>query len=127
MKKILAVDDSSIIRRVIQGLVDTIGLEFLEAPNGQEALELLEAHYSDVVLILLDCNMPIKDGLETLDDLKVDERFRHIPVIMVTSEGEKTTIVRAIQSGASHYVIKPFAQQDLLMRIMDCVDLEQLV
>jgi len=122
--KILSIDDSMIIRKIIRSLVDTIGLEFLEAPNGQEALNLLESTYQEVGLIILDWNMPVMDGYTTLQELKSDSRFVDIPVIMVTTENEKMNIIKAVQAGAKQYLSKPFNQEDLLVKMMQCIGME---
>jgi two-component system chemotaxis response regulator CheY len=121
MMKILSVDDSAIMRKIIRGAVDMLGLEFLEAENGQIALDILNRDYLDIGLVLLDWNMPVKDGYETLVAIKTDPRLKHIPVMMVTTEGERTNVIRAIQAGAQHYLMKPFTQEDLLKRIMECI------
>ena len=122
--KILSIDDSSIIRKIIRSLVDTIGFECLEAENGQVALDLLEATYQEVGLIILDWNMPVMDGFQTLQELKKDTRFVNIPVIMVTTESEKTNMIKAIQAGAKQYLSKPFNQEDLLVKMMQCMGIE---
>ena len=122
--KILSIDDSSIIRKIIRSLVDTIGFECLEAENGQVALDLLEATYQEVGLIILDWNMPVMDGFQTLQELKKDTRFVNIPVIMVTTESEKTNMIKAIQAGAKQYLSKPFSQEDLLVKMMQCMGIE---
>ncbi len=119
--KVLSVDDSAIIRKIIRGSAETLGLDFLEAGDGQEALNLLDNEYKDVSLILLDWNMPVMDGFTTLQYLKADERFKSIPVMMVTTEAERANIVRAIQAGAKHYLVKPFSPEDLMNTMLECL------
>jgi len=109
------------MRKIIRGTVDVLGYDFMEATNGQEALDMLDESYSDVGLVILDWNMPVKDGYQTLEALKQDDRYRDIPVMMVTTESERGNIIRAIQAGAQHYVTKPFTQEDLSMKIMECL------
>ncbi len=116
--KILSADDSSMIRRVIRGAVEMVGHELLEAKDGKEALEVLEKH-QDIGLILLDWNMPNLDGLSVLKAVKADSRISHIPVVMVTTEVERSKVVEAIKAGAKNYVMKPFAQSDLVSKIME--------
>ncbi len=118
---VLSVDDSSIMRKIIRSGVDRLGFDFLEAENGVVALELLEAHYPEIGLILLDWNMPDKDGYTTLEEIKQDDRFKHIPVMMVTTEAERANIIRALKAGATHYVTKPFSMEDLLTKMMECL------
>ncbi len=125
--KVLSVDDSSIMRKIIQSTIDRLGFEFLEAENGQHALDVLKEHYQDVGLILLDWNMPVKDGYQTLLEVKQDEHLQNIPIMMVTTESERSSIIKAIQAGAINYVIKPFSQEDLIMKIMAVPGMELAV
>lgn len=117
--RVLSVDDSSMVRKIIRGAVEVLDGELLEASDGIEALDLLEEEYKRVDLILLDWNMPRLDGMEVLKRLKADRRFRSIPVMMVTTESERENIVRAIQHGAVHYLVKPFTIEELIKRIME--------
>jgi len=120
-QSILSVDDSAIIRRIIGGTVDVLGYDFKEAVNGAEALKVLESHYQDISLILLDWNMPVMDGYSALTHIRSDSRFQHIPVVMVTTEGEKEKIVMALRAGANEYLCKPFSQEDLMARMVECM------
>jgi two-component system chemotaxis response regulator CheY len=117
--KILSADDSTMIRRVIRGAVETIGHELIEARDGQEAVEVMEAQGQGVGLVLLDWNMPRLDGFSVLKKLKADDRFKAVPVIMVTTEVERAKVVEAIKAGAANYVMKPFSQADLVSKIME--------
>lgn len=119
--RILAVDDSRMMLRLIRGAIETLGFQPLEAANGREALELLAEHAQDVALILLDWNMPQMNGIETLRALKGRPDTAHIPVMMVTTESEGMAVVEAIRAGAAHYVTKPFTPQDLILRMMECL------
>jgi two-component system chemotaxis response regulator CheY len=120
-KKILTVDDSLMMLRIVSGTIEMLNFEPVKARNGKEALTALEQSGGDVALVLLDWNMPEMNGLETLQAIKADARFTGIPVMMVTTESEKARIVQAIKAGASHYVTKPFSPQDLATRIMECL------
>lgn len=119
--KVLSVDDSAIIRKIIRNTVEMLGYELLEADNGEEALCLLNDSYQEVQLIILDWNMPVKDGFTTLQEIKQDTRLVSIPVMMLTTESEKNNIIKAIQAGAKHYMTKPFNQEDLITKIMECL------
>ncbi len=117
--KILAVDDSKVMLRIVTGTIEMLDYEPVTAANGKLALEVLEENHQDIVLILLDWNMPEMNGYETLVAVKNDERFKGIPVMMVTTESDKASVVRAVQAGAKNYLSKPFSQQDLATKIME--------
>ncbi len=109
------------MRKIIKGAVDKLGYEFLEAENGHKALGLLSVFHNDIGLILLDWNIPDMTGLKILETIKANTLFKHIPVIMVTSEDDRDKVIAAINQGAEHYVIKPFTQEDLVKKILKCV------
>ena len=121
MGKILSVDDSAIVRIMIKKGVEAMGYECLEASDGQEALEVLGREFKEVSLILLDWNMPGMNGMEFLNIVKADTRYKVIPVMMVTTESEKASIVKAIQSGVANYMLKPFTEEDMKKKIMACL------
>lgn len=120
-RKILAVDDSRMMRKILSGTIEMLEYEPVTAGDGVEAFEVLEEHGNEVDLVLLDWNMPRMNGFETLEKLKSDPRYADIPVMMVTTESEKENVVRAIRAGARHYLTKPFSPQDLSTRIMECL------
>ena len=122
--KILTADDSIIMRRVIAGAAGMLGYELLEAKNGSEALALLKQNKDDVALILLDWNMPVMDGYEALCRIRSDEAYKKIPILMVTTESEKKSVVKAIQAGANNYLAKPFEKEELSKKMAECLDLE---
>ncbi|MBF0448321.1 MAG: response regulator [Magnetococcales bacterium] len=121
--KLLTIDDSRTIRRVISGIGAMLGYEVLEAENGEIGLRILAEQHEEIGLVLLDWNMPGLNGLEVLIAAKADERMAHIPVMMVTTEGEKDYIIKAIQAGAIHYQTKPFSQEEMAARIMEALGL----
>lgn len=106
---VLIVDDSRTMRKIIQKSVALSGFELgdcWEAGNGQEALEMLNAHMVD--LILADLNMPVMNGLEMLRELQKDERRRAIPVVLITTEGSEQRLEEAYALGVKGYIQKPF-------------------
>ncbi|MGN7611450.1 response regulator [Magnetococcales bacterium HHB-1] len=117
--KLLTIDDSRTIRRVISGIGAMLGYEVLEAEHGMAALKVLERHGGEISLIMLDWNMPGMNGLEVLKTIKANANWAHIPIMMVTTEGEKDYIIQSIQAGAAHYLTKPFTQEDMAARIME--------
>lgn len=119
--KILTVDDSLVMRRMIGNTASVLGYETLEARNGRDALDLMETSSREIALILLDQNMPEMPGLEFLEKVKAEPTWNHIPVMMVTSDADTATVVRALKAGASNYLTKPFAQEDLSTKILQCL------
>jgi two-component system chemotaxis response regulator CheY len=118
--KLLIVDDSAIMRRVIEQILDGLGHQSVQAADGEEALARLAEH-PDVRLILLDWNMPRMNGLEFLEARRREPRLRDVPVIMLTTEAERRKMIQAIEAGARHYLTKPFAAETLAARIAQCL------
>lgn len=115
--KVLAVDDASIMRRIIGRCVQELGGELLEAENGKEALEVLAANPGQIDLILLDWNMPVMTGFEALLEIKRNPATKDIPTVMATTEAGKADILKAISAGAAAYIIKPFQKETLTSKI----------
>jgi len=119
--KILIVDDSSVMRKVIKAAADVLDLETAEAQDGEEALSILSENYSEIDLVLLDWNMPGKTGFEVLEEIKGNDKYINIPVMMVTTEGHKSSIVAAVRAGANNYLVKPFTVDELETKIVECI------
>ena len=119
MKKVLSVDDSGVMRRIIGRTVEVLGYGFLEAGNGVEALEVIARNHEDIALVILDVNMPEMDGFEVLARLKADTALKAIPVMMLTTEADRPKIIQAIQAGAVNYLCKPFQADDLTVKIAE--------
>ncbi len=116
--KALVVDDSMTIRRIIIKALGIVGInETVEAANGIEALEA--AKDDDIGLVLLDWNMPKMNGMDALKALRA--AGNKIPVIMVTTEAEKTRVIEAIKAGANDYLIKPFTPEQLAAKVKNHV------
>jgi len=119
--KILSVDDSAIIRKIIRSGVELLDYELVEAADGMEAFTILEQSGEEILLILLDWNMPGMDGLVFLEKVKNTASLKHIPIMMVTTESEKENIIRAIQAGAINYLVKPFTIEELMKKVLECM------
>ena len=112
--RILTVDDSSTMRRIIKNTLSRIGYEdVVEASDGVDALRKMDG----VELVLTDWNMPEMDGLTYVKALRSDSRFDKIPIIMVTTEAAKKEILEAIKAGVSDYIVKPFTPEVLREKI----------
>lgn len=108
-KKVLVIDDSSTMRKIVSRSLRQAGLDFeeiLEAGDGQEALDLLANQSVD--MILSDINMPNMDGIEFLRQKKDNPAIANIPVVMITTEGGSDIIGEAKALGASGNIKKPF-------------------
>jgi two-component system chemotaxis response regulator CheY len=126
MPYILSVDDSRLIRKIMRGPIQALGYDMLEAEDGLQGLEQLKAHSAEVELVLLDCNMPNLDGIETLKSIKADPALSNIPVMIVTTEGEREKMIGAIKAGAAQYLTKPFTEDELLTKMMECLPQEMM-
>jgi two-component system chemotaxis response regulator CheY len=102
----LIVDDSRFVRGYLRNLLQKKGIECEEAADGQAGLDRLHQG-PPFDLALLDWNMPVMDGLETLKRLRA-EGFTGLKVLMVTTEADNDYIVRALNAGADEYLMKPF-------------------
>jgi len=112
--KALVVDDSMTIRRIILKALASAGIEDAsEAADGAEALEF--ARKTPYDLILMDWNMPKMSGIDALRAMRSEGIGS--PVIMVTTEAEKSRVIEAIKAGASDYLIKPFAPEQLAEKV----------
>ena len=111
--KILIVDDFPTMRRIVKTLLRQLGFkDFNESEDGEKAFAEIQAH-GKYEMIVSDWNMPNMTGLELLRTVRADERFKHIPFLMVTAEAEKENIIEAVKAGVSNYVVKPFTAQTL--------------
>lgn len=112
--RVMLIDDSKTMRNIQRTMLTQMGFETLEeAQDGQDALSKLGAFQPG--LILCDWNMPNLDGLEFVKQAR--SRGCTAPIIMVTTESEKTKVVTAIRAGVNNYVVKPFTQDVLSARI----------
>lgn len=115
--KILVVDDSSTMRRILKNSLNKLGYaNILEAGDGLEAQIVLNAN-KDLNLAFVDWNMPNMNGFELLQNIKKSAEFKHLPVVMVAMEAEKSNIVSAIKAGAINYLIKPFTPEIIAEKI----------
>jgi two-component system chemotaxis response regulator CheY len=117
--KVLIVDDSSVMRKIVERALRQAGLEIgevLEASNGAEALIAVEKGGMDMVLS--DINMPVMDGLEFLKNLRDVACAKGVPVVMISTEGSEARVVEALSLGARGYLRKPFTPQQIKERVM---------
>ena len=119
--KVLLIDDSRTMRNIQKNVLKTFcEHECVEAGDGVEGLAAVAANPAGFDLILVDWNMPNLDGLSFVK--KFRETNKSTPVIMVTTEAEKTRIIDAIKAGVNNYVVKPFTPDSLLERIKQTLE-----
>lgn len=114
MKTILIADDNKQITMILSSYVKKEGWEPLVALDGNEALELFEAHKNEIVAVLLDVMMPGVDGFEVCRRLR---KTSMVPIIMITACGEDYDKIMGLDIGADDYVIKPFSASEVMARI----------
>ena len=114
--KILAVDDSATMRRIIKNQLKQSGFDQVdEAENGREALGLLKAGGYD--LLITDWNMPEMCGLDLVKEVRRADALKTLPILMITTVSGKEDIVTALRAGVSNYVVKPFDASTLQAKI----------
>ncbi len=110
--KILVVDDSSTMRRILKMTLARCGYnDVSEAGDGKEAIEKCQAESFNVVLT--DWNMPNMDGMELILSLRALPQYAEVPIMMVTTEGAKDDVIEALTRGANSYIVKPFTPETL--------------
>lgn len=106
-KKVMVVDDSSVMRQIIKNNLKQLGFTSIsDAEDGAMGFKKLADEPID--LIVSDWNMPKMTGIEFLKAVRADATFKGIPFLMVTSEADKDKIMEAVQAGVSQYIVKPF-------------------
>jgi two-component system chemotaxis response regulator CheY len=118
----LIVDDSSVMRKIVERALRQAGLELKEvheAGSGVDGIEVLRSHSVD--LILSDINMPSMDGLEFLRQIRAQNLASGVPVVMITTESSEEHVRQAIQAGAQGYIRKPFTPEQVKERVLPLV------
>ncbi len=117
----LIVDDSAVMRKVVERALRQAGLELtevLQASNGEEGLQVLRENPGALAVILSDINMPVMDGLQFLEARRQENLAPGVPVVMITTENNETFVLRAIAAGAQSYICKPFTAEQVKMRVL---------
>lgn len=115
-RRILIVDDSSLVRLYYHGALEKAGFAVEQAINGIEATEKVLAHNFD--LLIVDINMPGMDGFSFVRDLRRrKEDIAALPILMITTEAGETDIADARDAGVNYYLIKPVSEADLIRHV----------
>jgi EAL domain-containing protein (putative c-di-GMP-specific phosphodiesterase class I)/CheY-like chemotaxis protein len=112
---VLVADDEAAVRSLLKRVLEREGFATVLAVNGREAIERLRE--GDVAVLLLDIGMPVLGGLETLRLVRADDRFRTLPIILITGSDAESDRVRGLESGADDYLAKPLAIGELAARV----------
>jgi len=120
--KIMLVDDSRTIRNIQKNVLSRLGhTDIIEAGDGVEALNLLKGDQPDLVLI--DWNMPNMDGITLVREIRTTDK--QLPLIMCTTEAEKSRVLEALKAGVNNYIVKPFSTETLAEKINQTMEKAQ--
>ena len=116
--KIILAEDGNTMRKMEVKILQQIGFEnIIEAVDGNQAMEKLISE-DNVKLVISDWNMPNKSGYDLLKGMRENEKYRSVPFIMATGQGDKMYVNQAMEAGASDVVAKPFSADELKQKIM---------
>ena len=121
VKKVLFVEDSPTMRRIIMNALQNIGFsDIIEAENGVDALEKINGYNVD--LILTDWNMPEMNGEELVTKLRNSQNYKSTPIVMITTRGMKEDVMAAVKLGVNGYIVKPFTPEVLKHKLDTILD-----
>lgn len=120
MAKILVAEDERDIRDLIAFTLRFAGFDVVAVGNGAEAVEVAPQEMPD--LILMDVRMPRMTGYEACEQMKQDQRIKHIPVVFLSAKGQETEIQTGLDAGASEYLLKPFMPNELVDRVKQLLE-----
>ncbi len=123
LPKILSVDDSRTMRLMVKRAFRNFQCELFEAADGAEGLAAALANKPD--LIVLDCNMPVMDGVTMLRNMRENAELKRTPVIMLSAEDSNEVISTVARLGVRDYIIKPFEDENLLSKVTRIINLER--
>lgn len=111
-RKIMIVDDSTMVRQMVSFTIQEAGFEVVEAEHGQDALKKLGSH--TVNLIVTDLNMPVMDGITFIGHARALAATRYVPILMLTTESQPEMKQKGREAGATGWIVKPFDPPKLL-------------
>jgi DNA-binding response OmpR family regulator len=113
---ILIVEDDHIVASLLEHTLARRGYSTRLATDGRAAARFI-AEQPPASLVLLDVMLPFLDGFELIDQIRVHPSWRDVPIVMLTSKAQEDSVVRALEAGASDYILKPFRPQELVARV----------
>ena len=120
-KKILAIDDSAIVLKQLQNILDK-KFDFVGVTSGLAGLKRLDNEVFD--LVLLDLEMPVMDGFATLTSIRQREVLKDLPIIILTGTRHKQKVIKGITSGVAGYIVKPADSEQLVAKIESALGLK---
>ncbi len=111
----IVIDDSKSIRSILSKILIEIGFTVEEAANGLEALDIIQKDKVDLALV--DWNMPDMNGYEFIQEVRKDNTYKDMRMMMVTTETEMNKVVEALEAGANEYVMKPFTKEMIIEKL----------
>ncbi len=122
-KSVLVVDDEPNIMLSLQYLMKQAGYQVRLARDGEEALAAVAANPPD--LVLLDINIPKRNGYEVCQAIRADDRFKSVRILMLTAKGREVEIEKGLALGADGYETKPFSTRALAQRVKEMLEMER--
>jgi len=119
MANVLVVDDNNLTLMLIEVMLRRLNQQIIYAYNGQEALEILREQ--DIDLLISDINMPVMDGLTLLENVRADQEYQDLPVILMTAHSKENYPLIASQKGATDFLYQPFSSRDLTRAVGKCL------
>ncbi|MEW5892360.1 MAG: response regulator [Pseudomonadota bacterium] len=113
---VVVVEDDEVIAYLLEFILKREGYEAVRAKDGREALDLIQTLPAPS-LVLLDVMLPYSDGFQLIQAIRANPAWRDVPIVMLTVKSHEQDIVRALDSGANDYILKPFQPNELLARI----------
>jgi len=121
MKRVLMVDDSGTVRRLVEWMLKPLGFEVVHAADGVEALEQLRTGPADLAIV--DLNMPRMDGLSLVRELRASSEWSRLPVIMMSTEHREEDIRKAMEAGVNLYLVKPSTPDEVRHKVLSLLGL----
>ena len=121
MTNILCIDNSDTIRKIVKDCVLDLGFNFFEAENGKEGLEKVK-EIEDLKMVILDWNMPVMSGRETIVNLRNIPGFENVIILVLIKIENKDQVMQAVELGATNYMLKPFSVNNLQNKIEEIIN-----
>ena len=123
-RRILLVDDSDSIRRMLDWILRPLGFELLQASNGLEALDVLRREPVDLAIV--DLNMPLMDGISLVREIRATPEWSEMPVIMMSTEGRDEDVRMALDAGVNLYLLKPSSPAVVRYKVLSLLGIVHL-